>query len=73
MHFSNLHSVQYLFLDEADRLLEEGFLEQVDEVMAACKHPRLYQAVFSATINSGVESLCKSFMADTVRVVIGSK
>jgi len=31
-----LASLEYLVLDEADKLLELGFLEQCDEVLAAC-------------------------------------
>jgi len=31
-----LASLEYLVIDEADKLLELGFLEQCDEVLAAC-------------------------------------
>jgi len=31
-----LASLEYLVMDEADKLLELGFLEQCDEVLAAC-------------------------------------
>ena len=33
---ASLASLEYLVLDEADKLLELGFLEQCDEVLAAC-------------------------------------
>ncbi|KAJ3046564.1 RNA-dependent ATPase rok1 [Rhizophlyctis rosea] len=68
-----LSSVRHLVLDEADKLLELGFLEQVDEIMASCTNDNLQKALFSATIPSGVEALAKSFMKDPVRVVIGAK
>ncbi|KAJ3286155.1 RNA-dependent ATPase rok1 [Borealophlyctis nickersoniae] len=68
-----LSNVRHLILDEADKLLELGFLEQVDEILAACTSPKLQKSLFSATIPSGVESLASSFMKDPIRVVIGQK
>jgi ATP-dependent RNA helicase DDX52/ROK1 len=68
-----LDNVRHLILDEADKLLEIGFLDQVDEILAACSYPKIKKALFSATISSGVEELAKTFMKDPIRVVIGSK
>ncbi|KNC96605.1 RNA-dependent ATPase ROK1 [Spizellomyces punctatus DAOM BR117] len=68
-----LDKVKHLVLDEADKLLELGFLEQIDEVLASCKDEGVYKSLFSATIPSGVEALAKTFMKDPIRVVIGQK
>ncbi|KAI9143527.1 P-loop containing nucleoside triphosphate hydrolase protein [Paraphysoderma sedebokerense] len=69
-----LDCVTQLILDEADKLLELGFLDQVDEIIAACTHPNRYTGMFSATIPSGVEALAKTVTkVDVVRVVIGVK
>jgi len=38
---ADLSSVQYLILDEADKLFEEGLVKQIDRVIVACSHPRL--------------------------------
>ncbi|KAJ3324225.1 DEAD (Asp-Glu-Ala-Asp) box polypeptide 52 [Boothiomyces sp. JEL0866] len=73
---SNLSSnirVRHLVLDEADKLLEAGFLEQVDDVFSACTDSKLQISLFSATIPSGVEELAKSFMKDPLRIVVGLK
>ncbi len=45
--------VEYLILDEADRLFDMGFMEQIDEIMAACTHTQLKRALFSATMMQG--------------------
>jgi ATP-dependent RNA helicase DDX52/ROK1 len=65
--------VQHIILDEADKLLDIGFLDQVDEIFAACTNSNIQKNLFSATIPSGVEQLAKTFMLDPIRVVIGQK
>jgi ATP-dependent RNA helicase DDX52/ROK1 len=37
---ADLSSVQFLVFDEADKLLDAGFLRQMDRIVAACTHPR---------------------------------
>lgn len=69
----DLSNVRHLVLDEADRLLEEGFLEQTDSILAACSHPQLRKALFSATLPAGVEEMAKTFMVDECRVIVGTK
>ncbi|KAF8929395.1 RNA-dependent ATPase rok1 [Dissophora ornata] len=68
-----LDHVRHLILDEADKLLEQGFLEQTDEIFAACSHPSLQKSLFSATLPSGIEALANTFMRSPIRIVIGSK
>ncbi|AYO42843.1 ATP-dependent RNA helicase ROK1 [Malassezia restricta CBS 7877] len=68
-----LHRVEMLVLDEADRLLEQGFLTQTDEILAACTNPNLRKALFSATLPAGVEELARTFMVDECRVLVGQK
>lgn len=71
----DLSRVTKIILDEADRLLELGLLEQLDDILAACtfKEGPIQKALFSATIPSGVEDLARSFMnEDPIRVVIGT-
>ncbi|KAF9953934.1 RNA-dependent ATPase rok1 [Mortierella alpina] len=68
-----LGQVRHLVLDEADKLLEQGFLEQTDEIFAACSHASLQKSLFSATLPSGVEALASTFMRSPIRIVIGSK
>lgn len=53
--------------------MESGFLPQIEEIIAACTHPKLRKAVFSATLPAGVEAIAKSFLFDPIRVVVGLK
>lgn len=58
-------------LDEADRLFEMGFMQQIDEIITACSHPKIVRCLFSATIPSGVEQMADTFLNDPIRVIIG--
>ncbi|WFC98568.1 RNA helicase [Malassezia yamatoensis] len=69
----DLSNVEYLVMDEADRLLEQGFLQQTDTILAACTNPKLHKALFSATLPAGVEELAKTFMINECRVLVGQK
>ena len=37
-------------LDEADRLFDMGFVEQIDEIFAACINDKVQRLMFSATM-----------------------
>jgi len=55
-----LDNVKWLVMDEADRLLENGFEQQVDEIIFACTSKRRRMALFSATMPERVEDLARS-------------
>jgi ATP-dependent RNA helicase DDX52/ROK1 len=65
--------VEYLVLDESDKLFELGFVEQIDLVVKACSSPSIVRSLFSATLPETVEELARSIMHDAVRVIIGRK
>lgn len=68
-----LSELEFLVLDEADKLLQEGFLEQTDEILAACSTSR-QTFMFSATMSSTLEALAKTVMkSDAVRIIVGQK
>eukprot|EP00455_Lapot_gusevi_P039404 TRINITY_DN4417_c0_g1_i10.p1 TRINITY_DN4417_c0_g1~~TRINITY_DN4417_c0_g1_i10.p1 ORF type:complete len:284 (+),score=61.09 TRINITY_DN4417_c0_g1_i10:244-1095(+) len=69
----NLSSVEMLVLDEADRLFSMGFVEQVDEILAACNNPKVVRALFSATMLPLIEAMAKSFLKDPIRITIGNR
>jgi ATP-dependent RNA helicase DDX52/ROK1 len=71
LKFSN--SVQFLVLDEADRLLDTEFATQIDEIVGLCTNPSCQKAVFSATLPAKAEKTVLDMMNDPVRVVVGLK
>lgn len=69
----DVSDVKYFILDEADRLLSEGFVQQTDEIVALLPERGVTKAIFSATLPSNVEELATSIMSRPLRVIIGHK
>ncbi|KAI5962238.1 ROK1 [Candida pseudojiufengensis] len=69
----DLSNVEQLIIDEADKLFDQGFAEQTDEILAHCTNSKIRKSMFSATIPSGVEEMAHSIMKDPLRVIIGHK
>nr|CAD1833659.1 unnamed protein product [Ananas comosus var. bracteatus] len=59
-------TVEYLVLDESDKLFELGFVEQIDSVVKACLNPSIIRSLFSATLPDSVEELARSIMHEKV-------
>lgn len=71
-----LCSVEWLILDEADKLFEDGvnsFREQLSQIYTACDSPSVRHALFSATLGSGVEEFTRAHFDSPVRVIVGLK
>ncbi|XP_065178789.1 probable ATP-dependent RNA helicase DDX52 [Sycon ciliatum] len=72
----DLSAVQWLVLDEADKLFEKGkesFEEQISTVLAACTHGQCCRALFSATLGNGIEDWCQGYLANYTRIIVGQK
>lgn len=65
----DLSQVQYLVLDEADEMLEMGFIEDVEAIMAQVPEERQV-ALFSATLPEAVRKLADQYVSDPERIAI---
>ena len=65
----NVHTV---VLDEADEMLNMGFLDSINEILESVPDTR-HTMLFSATMPSEVSSIAKNYMKNPVEVTIGDK
>jgi len=67
-----LDHIEFLILDEADRMLDMGFLPDVKRIVQRCKPDRL-TCLFSATIPPAIETLIKWTMQNPQTIEIGAR
>ena len=68
----NLKSLKYLVLDEADRILNMDFEQEVDKLLTVIPKER-NTYMFSATMTKKVAKLQRASLKDPVRVEVSSK
>lgn len=68
----NLEHVNTVILDEADTMLELGFLAEIKAILKSCTKPKQMMC-FSATISQNIKKLSKEFLRDPAIVEVSSR
>jgi ATP-dependent RNA helicase DeaD len=68
-HSLMLHACRYLVLDEADEMLDLGFLEDVERILSYTPNGR-QTALFSATMPAPIRALAERHLYDPVTVKV---
>jgi ATP-dependent RNA helicase RhlE len=68
----NLGQVEVLVLDEADRMLDMGFIDDIRRILALLP-PRRQNLLFSATLAPDVRALARAFLDDPASVDVAPR
>ena len=69
---AKLEAVKNVVLDEADEMLNMGFSESIDEILAGVPKDR-NTLLFSATMSREIEKIARTYLTDPKEIVVGSR
>ncbi|MCZ2856104.1 MAG: DEAD/DEAH box helicase [Candidatus Bathyarchaeota archaeon] len=65
----NLDSVRFVVLDEADRMLDMGFIDDIEYILSKVPVNR-QTSLFSATIDQSVMNICNRYMKNPEKILV---
>lgn len=68
----DLSNIRFVVLDEADEMLQLGFIEDIETILRATPSQR-QTVLFSATLTSSVERLARTYMQDPLIIRVQSE
>ena len=68
----NLEYINTVILDEADTMLDLGFLNEIKMILKSCTKPK-QMMLFSATISQNIKKLAKEFLRDPAIVEVHNR
>jgi ATP-dependent RNA helicase DeaD len=68
-HVLNLASVKIVVLDEADRMLDMGFIDDIEYILSKVPSDR-QTSLFSATIDQSVMTVCNRYMKNPQKILV---
>jgi ATP-dependent RNA helicase DeaD len=69
---ANIQNIKTLVLDEADEMLNMGFREDIDAILANTPQTKR-TLLFSATMPTEVARIAKNYMSDPIKITIGKQ
>ncbi|WMJ79263.1 DEAD/DEAH box helicase [Clostridium sp. MB40-C1] len=67
-----LQKIKYLIIDEADKMLNMGFIDQVETIIKKLPSDRITM-LFSATISEEIELLCNKYMINPRKIEVNTQ
>jgi len=67
--YISLNNIDFFVLDEADRMLDMGFIHDIKKILAKLPHKK-QSLFFSATMSPEISKLAKSMLNDPVHVAV---
>ena len=65
----DLSNIKYLVIDEADKMLNMGFIEQIETIISSLPKERV-TILLSATMPADIKILCSKYMKDPLQVEV---